>query len=395
MPMTFDTYSNCFFGCLYCFSQYQRGVGKSKQAYFTKQVRPVNVQAVKRLFENPGGSQFETFIRERRVMQWGGLSDPFCYFERKYGVTLELLRFFRSIDYPICFSTKGTWWLNDPRYVEVFKGAKNWNVKITIITEDYRAARIIERGVASPSERLWAIERVAALGAGGVTLRLRPFIIGISNPTHIDLIKHAAEAGGSAVSTEFFCLDLRAPEEIRRNYRIISQIAGYDIVRFYRRYSLGSGYLRMNRNVKREFVDQMEQACRENGLRFYVSDAHFKERCDNGSCCGLPESWNYSRGQWCEALMIAKRRGRVMWADIAPHLEYAKGFEWQKAIGYNTNSVERRAKFMDFSMYDYLQWTWNHPSAGQSPYHMFEGIMRPCGKDQEGNWIYEYDRSRE
>ena len=27
MPMTFDTYSNCSFGCIYCFSQYQRGIG--------------------------------------------------------------------------------------------------------------------------------------------------------------------------------------------------------------------------------------------------------------------------------------------------------------------------------------------------------------------------------
>ena len=31
MPMTFDTYSNCSYGCLYCFSQFQRGVGASKE----------------------------------------------------------------------------------------------------------------------------------------------------------------------------------------------------------------------------------------------------------------------------------------------------------------------------------------------------------------------------
>ena len=27
LPMTFDTYSNCSYGCVYCFSQYQRGIG--------------------------------------------------------------------------------------------------------------------------------------------------------------------------------------------------------------------------------------------------------------------------------------------------------------------------------------------------------------------------------
>ena len=36
MPMTFDTYSNCSFGCLYCFSQFQRGLGGAKDKYFRK-----------------------------------------------------------------------------------------------------------------------------------------------------------------------------------------------------------------------------------------------------------------------------------------------------------------------------------------------------------------------
>jgi DNA repair photolyase len=39
LPMTFDTYSNCSFGCVYCFSQYQRGIGKTKEAYLSKSVR--------------------------------------------------------------------------------------------------------------------------------------------------------------------------------------------------------------------------------------------------------------------------------------------------------------------------------------------------------------------
>lgn len=38
MPMTFDTYSNCSFGCLYCFAQFQRGLGKAKDSYLAKEV---------------------------------------------------------------------------------------------------------------------------------------------------------------------------------------------------------------------------------------------------------------------------------------------------------------------------------------------------------------------
>lgn len=59
MPMTFDTYSNCAFGCMYCFAQFQRGIGTSSEAYANKgEVRHDNVDAIKRMFLDPD--------------QWGG-----------------------------------------------------------------------------------------------------------------------------------------------------------------------------------------------------------------------------------------------------------------------------------------------------------------------------------
>lgn len=78
-------------------------------------------------------------------------------------------------------------------------------------------------------------------------------------------------------------------------------------MQFYKKYSCSTGYLRLNRHIKEPFIRNMKNKCEEVGMRFYVSDAHFKELCCNGSCCGLPADWNYSRGQWCEALQIAKK----------------------------------------------------------------------------------------
>ena len=161
MPMTFDTYSNCSFGCKYCFSQYQRALGKAKENYLEKKVFPVNVEKIKRMFLEPETSQFGPYIQQKKVMQWGGLSDEFDGFERKYGKTLELLRFFKEINYPLCFSTKSTWWTKDERYMELFRGQKNWNVKFSIITLDEKKAKVMEEGVPSPWERLEAIRRIA------------------------------------------------------------------------------------------------------------------------------------------------------------------------------------------------------------------------------------------
>jgi DNA repair photolyase len=293
MPMTFDTYSNCSFGCLYCFSQFQRAIGNGKESYLSKDVRNVNPKKIMQMFSDPDkhGGQFAEYIKQRRVMQWGGLSDQFDGYEHKYGVTLQLLKFFKDINYPLCFSTKATWWTKDERYMELVRGQKNWNFKFSIITKDEEKARIIEKGVPSPEERLKAIERIANADAGGATLRLRPFIIGISTPTYLDLIRDAGNRGATALSTEFMCVEARS-NSLREKMPIFNELCGFDFFEFYKKYSVSSGYLRLNRKVKEPFVKNMEAECKKVGMRFYVSDAHFKELCCNGSCCGLPSNWN-------------------------------------------------------------------------------------------------------
>lgn len=395
MPMTFDTYNNCAFSCLYCFSQFQRAIGKVKESYLHKDVKHVNVDAVKRMFSEPDkyGGQFATYIKERKVMQWGGLSDQFDNFEKKYGKTLELLKFFKEIDYPLCFSTKATWFTDDDRYMSLIEGQKNWNFKFSIITLDEHKAKIIERGVDSPLKRLEAIRRIVEADAGGATLRLRPFIIGISTPTYLDLIREASQRGASAVSTEFFCMELRS-KVLKDNAPIFNRECGFDLFDFYKKYSVSAGYLRLNRKVKRLFIENMKNLCDELGMRFYVSDAHFKELCCNGSCCGLPESWNYSRGQFCEALQICKKKGVCFFSDIQKDIELLHQYNWVGAAGLNTNSEETRAHFRGMTMAKYLRWLWNNPQNGQSPYKMFEGVMRPEGTDENGDLIYYYDKNR-
>lgn len=395
MPMTFDTYSNCAFGCIYCFSQYQRGIGGAKEHYLAKEVNPVNVERIKKMFLEPDkyAGQFAEYIKQRRVMQWGGLSDQFDGFERKYGKTLELLRFFKEIDYPLCFSTKATWWTKDERYMELVRGQHNWNFKFSIITLDDEKARIIEKGVPGPQERLEAIRRIAEADAGGATLRLRPFIVGVSTPTYLDLIREAADMGATALSTEFFCVEQRS-QTLKEHMPTLSKLAGFDMMAFYRKYSVSSGYLRLNRKVKRPFIENMKNLCDEVGMRFYVSDAHFKELCCNGSCCGLPADWNYSHGQFCEALQLCKKNGQVTWDEIKPDIESLHQYDWGRASGFNANSSEKRAQFYGMSMAEYMRWLWNNPQAGQSPYKMFEGVMQPSGKDADGNIIYTYNHER-
>ena len=392
LPMTLDTYSNCSFGCVYCFSQYQRSNGEErKKNYLSKSVRCINVDKVKRIMnaEMPN-SQFYQYVKDRRPIQYGGLSDQFDGYERKYGKTYELLKYLKEINYPICFSTKSAWVFFNEKYRELFRGADNWNMKFSIITLDEQDARKIEVGVPSPQERLAAMKEYTKLSKGGVTLRLRPFIIGVSDKTYLDLIREAKKAGASAVTTEFFCLELRSINHAKEHYNKISEVCGFDIVEFYRKHSAGNGYLRLNRKIKEPYIRKMQELCKELGMRFYVSDAHFKECSDNCCCCGLNTDWNYSRGHFAGALQIAKKKGVVQWKDIEPDM-YFLNFNFVGAEGFNTNSCETRTFFQDMTMKDYLHYLWNNPMRGQSPYKIFAGVLVPDGLDENKDIIYKYN----
>lgn len=198
------------------------------------------------------------------------------------------------------------------------------------------------------------------------------------------------------MSTEFMCVEQRSPT-LKQWMPTFNELCGFDFMDFYKKFSVSTGYLRLNRKVKEPFMRNMKQLCEELGMRFYVSDAHFKELCCNGSCCGLPASWNYSRGQWCEALQIAKNApGHIVrWEDVCKDINgLVSQFQWIRATGYNCNSSEKRAKFEGMTMADYMRWLWNNPQAGQSPYKLFEGALAPIGKDENDNLVYKYNGAK-
>ena len=235
------------------------------------------------------------------------------------------------------------------------------------------------------------------MNAGGVTLRLRPFILGMTDlkNEYLDLIKLAKEHGTTAVSTEFMCIESRADAPLKLRYDEMSKIVGYNVLDFYSENSYGSGYIRLNRNIKFQYMMNMQERCRKLGLRFYVSDAHFKELCSNGSCCGLPPDWNYSRGQFTEALMIAKEKGKVRFSDIRKKVDRLhSGYLWDLADGYNTRGTVMRAGRIGWTMADYIHWIWNHPNSLLSPYKYFAGVLFPIGLDSDGDVIYEYRKWR-
>lgn len=392
LPVSLDTYSVCSFNCAYCFSQFQRGIGENEEKYKAKKVSCVDPERIRAIFTGQKKSSFWGYLKDKRPIQYGALSDQFDGFEKKYGVTLEILKIMKELDWPISFSTKSTWVFEDERYRQIFQGQDNWSMKFSIVTLDEAAAKKVEVGVPSPEKRLKAMQEYTELNRGGAVLRLRPFIPGLSEKTYLDLITAAHDHGATAVSTEFMCLETRSEskELTRKNYERLSEAVGFDIVDFYHRYSPGSGYLRLNRKIKRPYIEKMKKLCDQLGMDFYVSDAGFKELSSTCCCCGLKEG-RYSRGNFSEALQIARREGKVHWSDISEDTKWADFSVSAPDIVFNSGSWEKEKQFEGSAMADYLHYLWNSPKEGRSPYKEFGYVLIPDGVDENGDIVYRFN----
>jgi DNA repair photolyase len=350
------------------------------------------------MFLNPDeyGGQFKAYIKKRMVLQWGGLSDGFDWYEKKFGASLELLRFFREIDYPISISTKGVWWVDDPRYIEVCTDAKNMHWKYSIITSNEDHVKKLEPGTPPAKKRFEAMYKLNKMGVGATTLRFRPFILGTSDKCIEEMMQMGEDSGCYSVTTEFLTWESRASQTSKSRLDAMSKTLGYDIWDFYMKNSArASGLLRLNYDLKRPYILEMKDSAERHNLKFFVSDAHHKEDSYHAGCCGLPETGplsNVNHGQFAHAILIAKEKGVVQWKDIKDEAyDILKDVTVYAAEGFPSDTAER-AKRRYQSMFDYMHDIWNTPNSWQSPNRYFGGALVAGGVDDEGDVIYLYNK---
>jgi DNA repair photolyase len=398
MPMSFDTYSNCAHQCLYCFSFFQRAIKQGSEDYLHHKVRSVDVDKIKRMFLQPDehAGQFKNYIKRRMTLQWGGLSDGFDWYEKKFLKSLELLRFFREIDYPISISTKGVWWVYDQRYMDILKDAKNIHVKYSIITDNEKHVLALEPGVPTAAARFDAMEQLNKLGIGATTLRFRPFTLGTSDLCIDSMFESGARVGCYSVTTEFLAWESRASNTSKERLEAMSKVLGYDVWQFYRDNSArASGLLRLNYDLKRPYIQKMKEKAAEVGMKFFVSDAHHKEDSYHAGCCGLPEDGplsNVNHGQYAHAILIAKDKGIVKWSDISEEAREVLGDIPVYAAEGFPSDTDLRLKKRYMNMYDYMHDIWNNPKSWQSPARYFGGALVPAQTDENGDIQYIYNQ---
>ncbi|KYK24173.1 hypothetical protein AYK24_06595 [Thermoplasmatales archaeon SG8-52-4] len=412
MPCTFDHFSHCSLGCTYCFAY----MFKTNNPSFNAKLHSVNPKKlVSALSGNPvesrGRIYHKHFYHKRFLLHWGGLADPFCNFEKTNGIGYEICKGLARLKYPTLFSFKGSG-IFRPQFMKLFEKSakhKNFAFQISLVTADDKLGRQVEIGVPVPSKRIKAIKLLSDMGYYTI-LRLRPFIIGITDHSLDELLERCLEAGISAVSLEFFALDMRSNEGLMRRYRWLQKLIGTkDIMSYFKDLSPSErgGYMRLNRLVKEQFVKKIYKFCLKHDLILGISDPDFKELNMSGSCCGMPDDYpdnpeleNWTTNQLTYWLKEARReyhkKGRIL------KLHFDKVFLpdedtylldhtlAQDHVSVTNKTASERRKF---TYLEAARTCWNNIKSPGNPRNYFHGQLMPSLLDNEGNLVYKYSPS--
>lgn len=414
MPMTFDHYSHCSLGCTYCFAY----MFKTNNPSFNEKLHSINhkkmIAALKgKPMETRGRVLYEHFYKKRFLLHWGGLADPFCNFEKANKIGYELIQVLAKEAYPTLFSFKGSA-IFRPEYRKLFgkySKQKNFAFQISIVSPSDEMSRKVEIGVPVTSRRIEAIKMLSEMGYYTI-LRLRPFIIGISDEGLDELLDRCKEAGIKAVSLEFFAMESRSNPALMRRYKWIGELIGVgaeNVMEYFKKLSPSErgGYMRLNRLVKEPYVKQIYKYCLDNDILFACSDPDYKELNMSGSCCGMPDKYppnkelcNWTKNQLTYHLKELRRKyhetghvyrlkfNKVFKPDIDTYMTNLEfGRDHPKIADY-TASQRTQCTYETFALE-----VWNNLRSPSNPANYFHGKLFPINIDADENYVYKYTPS--
>jgi len=412
-PLTFDIYNKCSMKCQYCFAAAQKdihpSIGKSDlQAVhpdtFFNALDGTSKKKEEKIF-------YKYFYKDKFLLHLGGLADSFCHFEKKYGYSYPIIKGILERKYPLMFSSKGPM-ITDEKFTSLFEEHADSNTtafQFSIVTSDDALAKKVEPGVPSPTERFANMKVLSDMGYWCI-LRLRPFIIGITDETLPELLQKAYESGAKAVSTEFYAMDNRCVGNMRKATERMGKLMGIDdIFKYFYHLSPSErgGYCRLNRLVKETYVKYMYKFCCDHDMVFACSDPDYKELSMTQNCCGLPPHGlhstssmnNWSTKQMTSAIMEARLHYHKTGECLKFHFDEVYGpKDWMlddidlshQYIGCMNHPYAMRKQF---TLRLLLQMEWNNLKSYAGPRNYFHGKVMPIGLSDNDNLIYQYHPS--
>jgi len=152
-----DTYGRgCIHNCVYCYAKAQLTVHGFWNNPFPAPVDIVRIRSIfYKVFETHKYSKWRSLLEKRIPLRLGSMSDCFMWMDKKYRVTLELLRILNHYNYPYVIFTHSDLVAKD-EYLKALN-PKLCSVQFSICSLNDELNRKIEPGSPSAARRLKAL----------------------------------------------------------------------------------------------------------------------------------------------------------------------------------------------------------------------------------------------
>ena len=416
LPLAMDSHSGCAYNCLYCFSNnLQRAPDRNskslqriiKEGSFYSEWNVTKLEKfLNRELKDKVSQAMYPLLDAGTPIQLGALGDPFDDLEEQSGWAKKAIPLLIKYGVPVRVGTKGGRLLQKPEYLKLFEDSPDqfW-FAFSIISNSDDLISKVDINAPVTSERLKAMDMLTKMGCKA-SIRFRPFLPGISDsyPGEPEawktLITRARESGAGAISFEYIFLNPVPTPRQTEMYRLM-----FNVMRkpqFWKEWMESSNQSetcrRSSRAIKYEMTKKVKDHVHDLGMNFGISDPHFKEWNDSGSCCGMTDSgdkWfsNWSRRQMTEVVVQARKsyeRGeerffnyqdwKPQWAHKVPFTNMVSAGNWHNS---------RRKKNVTFG--SHMRIKWNNPNHPRGPFKYFAGVLFPVGIDEKTQeTVYKY-----
>lgn len=274
-----EPYTNCMYRCVYCYAR----APSMNEKITVKSNYPMLFKRLVRILKK----SFSDYLPAFRLST---LSDPFQPIERKYKLSLALMKIADKYDVPLIINTKSILPLEDP-WLSVIKDLASKRkaiVQYTIVVLDDSEARIIEPFALPPSERLKAIDKLSKLGIPTI-VRFQPLIpyVNTSASYMENAVKVFANHGAKQIISEFVRIrydELQHFAEILRKRgdnpgKITKDDLWEEIPETIQK--------RPNVKFRKSTFETLSKTATEHGLAFATCRECFFELRTAETCCGI------------------------------------------------------------------------------------------------------------
>ena len=222
-----DTYGRgCTHNCIYCYAKDQLTL----KGYWNRpHPMPVDLAEIRKIFytvfETDKKSKWREVLESRIPLRIGSMSDSFMWMDRKFKVSLELLKILKFYQYPYIIFTRSDLIANDD-YIEALD--KNIGaVQFSISGNNEEMNKLIEPGAPSLKRRLKALKKLNESGIYS-TVRLNPLFPTYPDGYFTDFDSVHKRFGNEIPRFDFFNID-KAPEFLAelKEAKVQSFLAGF------------------------------------------------------------------------------------------------------------------------------------------------------------------------